>query len=177
MRPASPTYGIAKPDDVAGMSGKEFLRAISDGSLPAPPIAQTLSLWLAEVGDGYAVFEGDTGPHLLNPMGTVHGGWALTLIDSAATCAAHSLLPAGVGSTTVETKANFSRPITKDTGRVRAEGRVVNRGRRIISAEARVLDSAGRVLAHGTATIMVLGADGSDGRAAPETSLSTSDKT
>jgi uncharacterized protein (TIGR00369 family) len=177
MRPTSPTYGIAKPEDVAGMSGKEFLQAISDGRLPAPPIAQTLSLWLAEVGDGYAVFEGDSGAHLLNPMGAVHGGWALTLIDSAATCAAHSLLPAGVGSTTVETKANFSRPITKDTGRVRVEGRVVSRGRRIISAEARVLDSAGRILAHGTATIMVLGADGGDGRPAAETAFSASDKT
>ena len=177
MRPTNPTYGIAKPEDVAGMSGKELLQAISDGRLPAPPIAETLSLWLAEVGDGYAVFEGEPGPHLLNPMGTVHGGWALTLIDSAATCAAHSLLPAGVGSTTVETKANFSRPITKDTGRVRAEGRVVSRGRRIISAEARVLDSAGRVLAHGTATIMVLGADGGDGRAAAETEFSAFDKT
>jgi uncharacterized protein (TIGR00369 family) len=176
MRPTSPTYGVAKTDDIAGMSGKDFLLAISDGKLPAPPIAQTLSLWLTEVGDGYAVFEGDTGPHLLNPQGTVHGGWALTLIDSAATCAAHSLLPAGVGSTTVETKANFSRPITKDTGRVRAEGRVVSRGRRIISAEARVLDSAGRVLAHGTATIMVLGGDGGDGRPAPGAAVGASDK-
>jgi len=171
MRPLPPVYGIANLKDVAGMTGQEFLQAISDGRLPAPPIAQTLSLWLAEVGDGYAVFEGDPGPHLLNPQGTVHGGWALTLIDSAATCAAHSLLPAGVGSTTVETKANFVRPITKDTGRVRAEGRVVSRGRRIMSAEARVLDGAGRVLAHGTATIMVLNDDG-DGRPAAPTPIS-----
>ena len=162
MPPDAPIYGIADPKNVAGMSGKEFLQAIVEGRLPAPPIAQTLGLRLAEVGDGFAVFEGDTGPELLNPQGTVHGGWALTLIDSATTCAAHSLLPAGVGSTTVETKGNFSRPITAETGRVRAEGRVVSRGRRIISAEARVLDGAGRVLAHGTATIMVLegGGDG-----------------
>jgi uncharacterized protein (TIGR00369 family) len=86
----------------------------------------------------------------------VHGGWALTLIDSAAGCAAHSLMPAGVGYATVETKANFSRPITQDTGRVRAEARVVARGRQIISAEARVLDGSGRVLAHGTSTVIVL---------------------
>ncbi len=177
-RPApSFTYGIAKPEQVAGMSGRQMLQALIDGTIPAPPIAQTLGFWLVEVGDGTAVFEGETGPHLLNPMGTVHGGWALTLIDSAATCAAHSVLPAGVGSTTVETKANFSRPITKDTGRVRAEGRVVSQGRRIISTEARVLDSAGRVLPHGTATIMVLGADGGDGRAAAETAFRASDKT
>jgi uncharacterized protein (TIGR00369 family) len=162
MRPAHPTYGVANPKEVAGMTGKEFLQALSDGRLPAPPIMQPLTMWLIEVGDGTAVFEGESGPHLLNPQGTVHGGWALTLIDSATTCAALSLLPAGAGVTTIETKGNFSRPITKDTGRVRAEGRVVARGRRIISAEARVVDSGGRILAHGTATIMVLGGDGSN---------------
>ena len=164
MLPTSYSYGIATPDDVAGMTGKEVLQAISVGKLPAPPIAQTLTFWLVEVGDGYAAFEGEAGPHLLNPMGTVHGGWALTLIDSAAGCAAHSLLPAGAGYATVETKANFSRPITKDTGRVRAEARVVGRGRQIISAEARVLDASGRVLAHGTSTVMVFGSAKGDER-------------
>ena len=89
-------------------------------------------------------------------MGGVHGGWALTLIDSACGCAAHSLLPAGTGYATIETKGNFSRPITKDTGRVRAEGRVVARGRQIISAEAKVLSADGKVLAHGTSTLLVL---------------------
>ena len=81
------------------------------------------------------VFEGEPGPHLLNPLGGVHGGWALTLIDTVTGCAAHSILPAGVGFATIETKANFSRPIAADTGRVRAEGRVVGKGRTIISAE------------------------------------------
>jgi uncharacterized protein (TIGR00369 family) len=166
MRPAALTYGLANPKDVAGMTGKEFLQALQDGRLPAPPIMQPLTMWLIEVGDGYAVFEGEAGPHLLNPQGTVHGGWALTLIDSATTCAALSLLPAGVGVTTIETKGNFSRPISKDTGYVRAEGRVVARGRRIISAEARVLDSTGRILAHGTATIMVLSGPDSNDRPA-----------
>jgi len=151
------SYGVSKPEDVAGMTGRQILQAIIDRGVPAPPIADTLSFWLVEVGDGYAVFEGETGPHLLNPLGGVHGGWALTLIDSAAGCAGHTLLPADVGYATVETKANFTRPITETTGRVRAEGRVVSRGRQIITAEARVLDSAGRVLAHGTSTMMVLG--------------------
>jgi uncharacterized protein (TIGR00369 family) len=156
MPPPIPnTYGLANPADMASKTGLEFLQAIIDGKLPAPPIAETLSFWLVEVGDGYAVFEGDTGVHLLNPLGTVHGGWALTLIDSAAGCAAHTLLPAGVGYATVETKANFSRPIKDDTGRVRTEGRVVGRGRQIISAEARISDAKGRILAHGTSTIMV----------------------
>ena len=158
MRPAPLfSYGIAKPDDVAGMTGLEMLQALIAGKIPAPPIAQTLSFWLAEVGDGYAVFEGDTGAHLLNPLGGVHGGWALTLIDSATGCAGHTLLPPGVGYASVETKANFTRPIRHDTGRVRAEGRVVSRGRQIMTAEARVLDAEGRVLAHGTSTLMVFG--------------------
>jgi uncharacterized protein (TIGR00369 family) len=174
MRPATLTYGLANPKDVAGMTGKEFLQALQDGRLPAPPIMQPLTMWLIEVGDGYAVFEGEAGPHLLNPQGTVHGGWPLTLIDSATTCAALSLLPAGAGVTTIETKGNFSRPITKDTGHVRAEGRVVARGRRIISAEARVLDSGGRILAHGTGTIMVLGGDATNDR--PPKAVNSSDR-
>jgi uncharacterized protein (TIGR00369 family) len=149
-------YGLANRQEVAGMSGKELLQAMIDGRLPGPPIAETMSFWLVEVGDGFAVFEGDPGPHLLNPLGGVHGGWALTLIDSATGCAAHSLLPAGSLYTTIETKANFSRPITPDTGRVRAEGRVVSRGRQIISTEAKLFSPDGRVLAHGTSTIMVL---------------------
>jgi uncharacterized protein (TIGR00369 family) len=137
------------------MTGRQILQAIIDGALPAPPIAETLSFRLVEVGDGSAVFVGEPGGHLLNPMGGVHGGWALTLVDSACGCAAHSLLPAGVAYATIETKANFSRPITKDTGRVRAEGRVVAQGRQIISAEAKVLSAEGKVLAHGTSTLMV----------------------
>src|ERR1700679_1869581 len=103
------------------MSGKELLQARIDGRIPGPAIGKTMSFWLAEVGDGFAVFEGDPGPHVLNPMGTVHGGWALTLIDSAAACAVHTLLPAGSLYTTIETKGNLSRPITLETGRVRAE--------------------------------------------------------
>lgn len=152
--------GVAQRIDIAGMTGKAILQAIIDGRIPPPSIAATLTFRIVEVGDGFAAFEGDPGPHLLNPLGTVHGGWALTLIDSAAGCAAHSLLPAGVGYATVETKGNFSRPITEDTGRVRAEARVVGRGRQIISAEARVLDGNGRVLAHGTSTVIVLGGEG-----------------
>jgi uncharacterized protein (TIGR00369 family) len=151
------TYGLARPDEIAGKSGKEVLQAIIDGRLPQPPISKTLSFRIVEVGDGFAAFEGEPGAHLLNPLGTVHGGWALTLIDSAAACAGHSLLPAGVGYATVETKANFSRPITKDAGHLRCEGRAVSQGRQIISAEARVLDGEGRVLAHGTSTILVMG--------------------
>jgi uncharacterized protein (TIGR00369 family) len=149
-------YGLLNLDEVAGMSGKELLQAIIDGRLPQSPISRLLSFWLVEVGDGFAAFEGDPGPDLLNPTGTLHGGWALTLIDSVAACACHTLLPAGSRYTTIETKGNFSRPIMPDTARVRAEGRVVSQGRQVISSEARVLGPDGRVLAHGTSTIMVL---------------------
>jgi uncharacterized protein (TIGR00369 family) len=153
-----------KTEDLAQMTGRELMQALIDGRLPPPSIAQTLSFRIVEVGDGRAVFEGETGAHLLNPLGGVHGGWALTLIDSATGCAAHTLLPAGVGYATVETKANFTRPIKHDTGRVRAEGRVVSRGRQIMSAEARILDSAGRILSHGTSTLMVFGNGNGEGR-------------
>lgn len=149
-------YGLADPKEAASMSGKELLQAIIDGRLPQAPISKTLSFRIVEVGDGFAAFEGEPNADLLNPMGGVHGGWALTLIDSVAACAGHSLLPAGTGYTTIETKANFSRPITRDTGRVRAEARVVSQGRQIISSEARVMAADGRVLAHGTSTIMLL---------------------
>ena len=149
-------YGVVPPSAAAGVTGRELLQAVIDGRLPQAPISQTLSFRIVEVGEGSAAFEGEPGPHLLNPMGTVHGGWALTLIDSAAGCAGHSLLPAGVGYTTVETKANFSRPITPESGRIRAEGRVVAKGRQIISAEAWVKAQDGRVLAHGTSTLLVL---------------------
>jgi uncharacterized protein (TIGR00369 family) len=152
---SSYNYGVLDPLNCVGMSGKEILQSIIDGRLPQAPISKILSFWITEVGDGVAVFEGDPGAHLLNPMGIVHGGWALTLIDSAAGCAAHSLLPAGSSYATIETKANFSKPITEVAGRVRAEARVISQGRQIVSTCAQVIGSDGRVLAHGTSTIIV----------------------
>lgn len=149
-------FGVIRPEDVAALTGREILEAIVAGRLPQARITEGLSFRLVEVGDGTAVFEGDPGEHLLNPLGTVHGGWALTLIDSAAGCAAHSLLAAGVAYTTLETKVNFTRAIRPDSGRVRAEGRVVVRGRQILTAEARVVDRDQRILAHGTSTLLVL---------------------
>ncbi|MGA3005401.1 MAG: PaaI family thioesterase [Acetobacteraceae bacterium] len=154
------TYGVPSPADLADRTGRQMLQAIIDGELPQPPISQTLSFRITEVGDGFAVFEGEPAAHLLNPMGSVHGGWALTLIDSAAGCAGLSLLAPGKGFATIETKANFSRPISKDTGRIRAEGHVIAKGRQIVSAEAKVLSQDGKVLAHGTSTLIVLNNDG-----------------
>src|ERR671912_291274 len=129
-------YGVCTPQEIEGLSGLEFLQAMIEGRLPAPPIAEGLGFRLAEVEPGRAVFEGTPGPHLLNPLGSVHGGWALALIDSACGCAVHSELEAGVGYTTVETKVNFTRPIDPNAGAVRCEGRVLSRGRQIATAEA-----------------------------------------
>jgi uncharacterized protein (TIGR00369 family) len=148
--------GLAKPEDVSSMTGKQLLQAMIDGRLPQPSILETLSFELVEVGDGFAAFEGEPGAHLLNPLGTVHGSWALAMIDSATGCACHSLLPQGLTYTTVETKTNFCKPITPATGRVRAEGRVISHGKKIITAQAQVVSQDGRVLAHGTSTMMVL---------------------
>jgi uncharacterized protein (TIGR00369 family) len=149
-------YGVAKPEEIARLTGKQILQGIIGGSLPHPPISQTLTFWLVEIGDGFAAFEGAPGDHLLNPMGTTHGGWAMTLIDSATGCAGYSLMSAGAGFRTIETKVNLSRPITSDTGRVRAEAHVVSQTRQIISTEARLTSGEGRVLAHGTSTLMVV---------------------
>lgn len=151
-------YGVLDRAALATRTGREVLQAIVDGALPQAPISETLGFWLVAVGDGTAAFEGEPGPHLRNPLGTVHGGWALTLLDSVAACAAHSLLPAGVGYTTLETKANFTRAITPASGRVRAEAKVVAAGKQITTCEAWLRDRDGQVLAHGTSTIMTIGA-------------------
>jgi uncharacterized protein (TIGR00369 family) len=151
-----PRFGIVPPEQAATLTGRELLDGVVSGRLPMPTMGRTLTFRLVEVGEGTAVFEGEPGEHLFNPAGIVHGGWALALIDSATGCAAHTLLPAGVGYTTVETKVNFSRAIRADTGRVRCEGRVVSKGRQIISAEAVVRGPDGKVLAHGTSTLLVL---------------------
>ena len=149
-------YGLAKPADMVGKSGLQLLQAMIDGTLPAPTICQGLTFRMTEVGDGFAIFMGETSRHIMNPLGTVHGGWALTLIDSATGCAAMSILPAGLSYTTVETKANFVRPIMADTGLVTCEARCLARGRQIITAEATIKDAAGKLLAHGGSTMIVL---------------------
>jgi uncharacterized protein (TIGR00369 family) len=148
-------YGIASAEEIAGLSGLEVLQAMVAGRLPAATIARTLGFRLVEVSPGTAVFEAEPGPHLLNPLGTVHGGFALTLIDSAAGCALHTLLGAGIGYATLETKANFTGAIRADSGTIRAEGRVVAEGKQIATAEARILSDTGKILAHGTSTLMI----------------------
>ena len=152
-------YGVAARDQSADMSGLEFLQAMAAGEVPQAAICEPLSFRLVEAAEGVAAFEGEPGAHLFNPMGGVHGGWAMTLIDSATGCAGLSLLPAGQVFTTLETKVNMTRAITAKTGKVRCESRVVSGGRRVITCEAYVRDEAGRVLAHGTSTLLVIPRD------------------
>lgn len=138
------------------MSGIDFLRAVRDGELPPPPIALLLGMQLAEVEDGRAVFACLPGEQHYNPIGVVHGGLAMTLLDSAMTCAIQTRAQAGSGFTTVEAKTNFVRPITAATGRIRAIGTLIHAGNRLASAEGRVLDDSGKLYAHATTTCIVL---------------------
>ena len=146
--------GVVPADAFRSMDGLTVLRRILTGELPAPPIAGVLPLALVEVGEGRAVFEGRPDERLYNPMGAVHGGFAMTLLDSAMTCAVITALAAGEGCTTVETKVNFVRPLMPSTGPVRAEARLVHVGARVATAEGRLVDAAGRLYAHGTSTCL-----------------------
>lgn len=147
---------MLNPEDVMAMDGLAALQALIEEKLPPPSISITLGFRLTKVERGFAQFIGAPSDRLLNPLGTVHGGVALTLIDSACGAAAHTTLPAGVGYTTVETKANFTRAIMPNTGEIIAEGRIVNEGRTIITAEAKLVDSSGKLYAHGTSTLLII---------------------
>jgi uncharacterized protein (TIGR00369 family) len=139
------------------LAGIEYVRAIFAGELPAPPISELMGFRGVEFEPGRAVFEMTPGPQHYNPIGSVHGGIALTLLDSAMGCAVHTLLEAGVGYTTLEVKTNFVRPITADTGPIRCEGTVIHRGSRVATAEGRLTDASGKLLAHGTTTCLIFG--------------------
>lgn len=141
----------------AAMSGIEYMRAIADGAVPAPPIARLIGFELDEVAEGRAVFTVEPGEHHYNPIGVAHGGLAATLLDSAMGCAVHTMLPAGQFYTTLEIKVNYVRALKHDTGRVRAVGTVIHMGGKTATAEGRIIDAGGRIYAHGTTTCMLLG--------------------
>ena len=138
-------------------SGLALWQAIAAGELPPPPVARLLGFDdIESVAEGRVVFRMPPAEEHLNPLGTVHGGVLTTLLDSAMGCAVHSTLAAGTGYATLELKVNLVRPVLPDTGRIRAEGRVLHPGRRAATAEGRLLDAAGRLLAHGTTTCIIL---------------------
>jgi uncharacterized protein (TIGR00369 family) len=143
----------------AELAGMDYMRALRDGELPAPPIAVTMNMGPVELEEGRVVFSGLPGEEHYNPIGVVHGGYAATILDSVLGCAVHTTLPLGVGYTSLGLEVKYLRPITRDTGRVRAEGTVVHRGRRQATAEARLTGEAdGKLLATGTSTLMIFGA-------------------
>ena len=140
-----------------GHTGIELLQEILDERLPPPPMTVTLDFRIVEVSEGRAVFRGVPGEYVYNPNGSVHGGYAMTLLDSAMSCAIHTTLGAGETYTTLEVKANFIRPITTDTGPVRCEGTLLHRGDRIATSEGRLIaERTGKLLAHGSTTCLVI---------------------
>jgi uncharacterized protein (TIGR00369 family) len=153
---AGPGPGVARPDQVAGLTGLELMQAMLRGDLPYAAIAKTLGFTVVEVGEGRAVFQGTPGPAHLNPMGTIHGGWYATLLDSALGCAVHTMMPVGRGYTTAELGVNLVRAINPaKTPRVRVEGKVIHCGRQLATAEARLYGPDGTLYAHGTTTCLV----------------------
>lgn len=147
--------GVAKPEQLAGLDGLAMMQAMLRGDLPFASIAKTLDFCLMEVSSGRAVFQGKPGPSHFNPMGTVHGGWYATLLDSALGCAVHTMMPVGRAYTTAELSVNLVRSIGHKVQRVRAEGTVVHCGRQLATAEARLLGPDGTLFAHATTTCLV----------------------
>ncbi|SHK56970.1 uncharacterized domain 1-containing protein [Bradyrhizobium lablabi] len=152
---AGKTYGTVSADRQKEMSGLEFVQGLVDGTLPLNTIAKTLGYDVTEAVNGRVVVTAEPGDNHLNPAGTVHGGLTATLLDSCMGLAIQSTLEKGVGQTTLEFKISLLRPITPETGMIRAEGVVLSRGRRVGTAEGRVIDGQGRLLAHGTTTCLI----------------------
>jgi uncharacterized protein (TIGR00369 family) len=150
-----PGPGVAQREQIAHLNGLEQMQAMLRGELPYAPIAKTLDFMLVEVSEGRAVFQGTPGPQLLNPLGTVHGGWFATLLDSALGCAVHTMMPAGRAYTTAELGVNMVKAITPKVPRVRAEGKVIHCGRQLATAEARIVGPDGTLYAHATTTCLV----------------------
>ena len=153
--PASDNVGIVDLETLTSMSGLEFLNAMLRGDLPGPPIGKTLGFHMTEVDEGRTVFVSEPREEYYNPIRTVHAGYTATLLDSCMACAVLSTLSKGTGFTTMEFKVSLLRPMTKETGLVRAEGTVLARGRRGATAEGRLTDRRGKLLAHATTTCLI----------------------
>lgn len=154
------TYGVTPTEKILSLDGLSFLQGIVDGTFPAPPIAQTLGFDLVHVEKGKAIFEGMPEFRHYNPIGVVHGGMAMTLMDSCMACAIQTTLAKGELYTTLEIKVNLVRAITKDTGLISATGRLIHRGRTTATSEGDIRDAKGALLAHGTTTCMIFPAKG-----------------
>ena len=155
--PRKNEYGVTPTDVMAAMAGIDFVRAIFSGKLPQPPIMQTVEPFDCTAEPGVVVINSVPGIQHYNPIGSVHGGYAAMLLDSAMGLAVQSMLAAGTGYTTLEFKLSFIRGMTKDTGAVHTEGKTLHVGRRTTTAEARITDAKGRLIAHATTTCLVFG--------------------
>lgn len=149
--------GVSSVETIRSVTGLEFIRAITDGTLPHPPMADAMNFCFLEAAKGHVTMLGLPTLAYYNPIGSIHGGWACTLLDSCMACSVQTTLAAGQGYTTVELKVNLVRPISGETGPLRAEGRVINAGRTIATAEGRLVGADGKLYAHGTTTCLILG--------------------
>jgi uncharacterized protein (TIGR00369 family) len=147
--------GVSALEQMRSRSGLEFLRDITKGVLPFPPIGKTLNFFLVEVEEGRAVFQGTPTFDVYNPIGSVHGGWAATLLDSCMACAIQTTLKKGFSYTTAELKVNLVRPMNDKTGPVRAEGNVIHPGRQVATSEGKLYGPDGKLYAHGTTTCVI----------------------
>lgn len=147
--------GVLSAEAMAALSGLEFLRGAMAGTYPLPPITETMPMRLVAVEEGRVVFEARPEARHLNPIGTIHGGFAATVLDGAMACAVHSHLPAGTAYTTLEIKISYLRGLAPDSGPLTAEARTLSVGRRAGTAEAHLRDGAGRLIAHGTSTCLI----------------------
>jgi uncharacterized protein (TIGR00369 family) len=149
-------FGLVPRDEAARLSGFDFLRGLQQGLYPAPPFSEVADVWPVSVEAGRISFEGAPSARFYNPMGIVHGGWVALLLDTVMGCAIHSALKPGQGFVTTDMHTTFIRAITEQTGKVRAEGTLLHLGGRIASAEGKLFDAKGRLLAHGTETCAIM---------------------
>jgi uncharacterized protein (TIGR00369 family) len=156
-------FGVVPAATAMQTDGLTFLRHMISQHYPAPPFAETSDIWLIEAEQGRVIFEAVPAQRFLNPLGTIHGGWISTLLDSAMGCAVHSMLKPGHGFTTVDMTVSFVRAVLPTTGKLTCEAKIIHSGGRIATAEGRVIDAGGKLIAHGTETCLILKASTASG--------------
>jgi uncharacterized protein (TIGR00369 family) len=152
--------GVVPKEIATRVAGVDFLEGLRKGMHPAPPFAVETDIWIEEVESGRVVFAATPSQRYYNPLGTVHGGWISTLLDSAMGCAVHSVLRAGQAYTTIDMTISFVRPVFEKTGKLRCEGKIIHAGGRVATSEGRVWDGAGTLIAHGSETCLVMAVPG-----------------
>ena len=148
-------FGVVPREQATTQSGLDFMRDVHSGALPSPPFAQASDIWPVTIERGHIVFEGAPSSRFYNPMGTVHGGWLATLLDTVMGCAVHTTLAPGQFYTTLEMKIVYVKAVFEKTGTLRAEGTLLHAGSRVASAEGKIYDAAGTLIAHGSETCLI----------------------